>query len=130
MSKPTIHEIKAYRFGMKKRTVKVVTLPAKESIGEATFAFQLKAHNILFEREVKFHPERKWRFDFTINARMAIEIEGGTWIAGRHNRGSSIERDLEKYNEAARLGWVVFRFTTGQVKDGSAIAYILKVLGL
>jgi very-short-patch-repair endonuclease len=65
------------------------------------------------EREHHFHPERRWRFDFALPAKkMAIEIEGGTWVKGAHSRGKHYASDCEKYNHAGMLGWRVFRFTT------------------
>lgn len=96
---------------------------------EETFALHLKAEKIPFEREVRFHPTRKWRFDFVIPDRMvAIEVEGGTFVYGAHNRGRHIASDLEKYNEATRLGWSVYRFDTDMVNDGRASAYIKDIL--
>lgn len=69
------------------------------------------------EREYRFHPTRKWRFDFAYVAeKIAIECEGGTWQGGRHTRGEGFERDCEKYNTAAVLGWRVLRFTAGMLK--------------
>lgn len=84
-----------------------------------------------WEQEYRFHPERKWRFDFA-NPRqiIAIEIDGGTWTAGRHTRGKGYERDCEKLNAATALGWRVFRFTTGMVKSGAMLATIQDVLGV
>jgi hypothetical protein len=35
---------------------------------------------------------------------------------------------MEKYNHAALLGWRVLRFTPAQVLDGTAIAFIHRVL--
>lgn len=68
------------------------------------------------EAEYKFHPKRRWRFDFCHRqSRIAIELEGGTWTGGRHVRGSGFERDCEKYNAAALLGWRVFRLTGGML---------------
>ncbi len=62
------------------------------------------------EREFRFHPTRKWRSDFAhIPSRTLIEIEGGIWINGRHNRGAGFITDIEKYNEATLAGWRVFR---------------------
>lgn len=59
-----------------------------------------------------FHPTRRWRFDFAhLDARVAIEIDGGTWINGRHNRAQGYRKDCEKLNAAAARGWLVFRFT-------------------
>ena len=70
----------------------------------------------------KFHPTRKWMFDRAWPDRMlAVEIDGGTWSGGRHTRGSGYEKDCEKLNEAALLGWTVLRFTSNMVCDGRAM---------
>jgi hypothetical protein len=62
-------------------------------------------------REHRFHPTRKWKFDFAfVNAKVAIEIDGGAWINGRHNRGSGFTKDLEKKNTAQSMGWLVLNF--------------------
>ena len=61
-------------------------------------------------REHRFAAPRRWRFDFAHTETLtAVEIEGGTWIGGRHTRGSGFVADAEKYNEAALMGWTVFR---------------------
>jgi very-short-patch-repair endonuclease len=83
---------------------------------------------IPLEREYKFHPDRRWRFDFAWrDIDVAIEVEGGTWQHGRHNRPQGYENDAEKYNEATRLGWRVYRFTGDMVRDGRALAFLKKV---
>jgi very-short-patch-repair endonuclease len=65
--------------------------------------------------EYKFHEKRKWRFDYAnLEHKIAIEIEGGAYTNGRHTRGTGFINDMEKYNEAAILGWVVFRITPTQ----------------
>ena len=47
--------------------------------------------------ELLFHPKRKWRFDFAWPMKMvALEVEGGVWIRGRHNRPQGFLRDIEK----------------------------------
>lgn len=80
-------------------------------------------------REYRFHPTRKWRFDFAWpEARVAAEVNGGTWVNGRHNRASSIASDYEKVNAAQLLGWRVYQFTGDMVKDGRAIATIGEAL--
>ena len=64
--------------------------------------------------EHKFHPARKWRFDFAWpEVRLALEVEGGVWTGGRHTRGAGFLKDIEKYNVAACLGWRVLRCTPG-----------------
>ena len=81
------------------------------------------------EREVRFHETRKWRFDLAWPAaRVAVEIEGGSYVGGRHTTGPGFWRDLEKYNEAALAGWTVIRVTPRMITDGSAIAWLSRAL--
>ena len=73
-------------------------------------------------REYKFHPTRRWRFDLAfIDHKLAIEIEGGVWIRGRHTRGSGFISDMDKYNNAVLLSWYMLRFTPNDVKVGKAL---------
>jgi len=66
--------------------------------------------------EHRFHPMRKWRFDFVIpEAMVAIELHGGTYSQGRHVRGIGFKKDREKINAAIELGWVVLEYTVDQV---------------
>lgn len=68
------------------------------------------------EKEYRFHPVRKWRFDFAYPVeKIAIEAEGAIWANGRHTRGSGFNKDCEKYNAAAILGWRVLRYTTSNI---------------
>jgi len=70
------------------------------------------------QSEFKFHPSRKWRFDRAYPSLMiGIEIEGGTWSGGRHNREPGFTNDCEKYNSAALMGWRVFRFSGPMMND-------------
>lgn len=74
--------------------------------------------NVLIVQEYTFHHERKWRFDYAIpNLKIAIEQEGGIWLKGKsgHSSGKGISRDMEKYNEANLLGWIVIRRTPEQL---------------
>jgi very-short-patch-repair endonuclease len=65
--------------------------------------------------EYRFHRSRRWRFDYAIpHLRLAIEIDGGVWHYGRHNRPQGYLSDMEKFNAAAALGWVVMKFTPQQ----------------
>nr|DAS93094.1 MAG TPA: DNA mismatch endonuclease [Caudoviricetes sp.] len=63
-------------------------------------------------KEYKFHPERRWRFDYAVPAyKIALEVEGGVWTQGRHTRPQGFLGDIEKYNTATLMGWRVFRTT-------------------
>ena len=65
--------------------------------------------------EYRFHPERKWRWDYAWpNAslfspldytNLALEVQGGIWSRGRHATGAGIKGDMEKFSEGAALGW-------------------------
>jgi len=78
---------------------------------EQEFEWLIKAYKLPEpEREFKFHPTRKWRFDFAWpDKKVAVEIEGGIWIRGGHNRGVGYLKDIEKYNQAVAMDWKVFR---------------------
>ena len=66
--------------------------------------------------EYRFHPTRKWRADFAhLEGKVLIEIEGGTWVAGRHSRGAGYAGDCEKYMEATLLGWRIIRLTPAMI---------------
>lgn len=72
-------------------------------------------------REFMFHRKRRWRFDLAWpDLLIAVEVEGGVWVGGRHVRGEGYEADCEKYNEAQLAGWMVLRFTPGMIKRGKA----------
>lgn len=64
-------------------------------------------------KEYKFHPVRRWRFDYAIPAlKIAVEVDGAVWVGGRHNRPAGYIADMEKLNTAASMGWLVIRVTT------------------
>jgi hypothetical protein len=94
-------------------------------------AFHLKAAGIPFEREYRFHPTRRWRFDFRVgaeSAKVAVEVQGGVWTGGRHATGTGITGDCEKFSVAASLGWRVMPVTPAQVKSGDALHWIERAL--
>ncbi len=97
---------------------------------EELLAWQMKITGLPKpKREFRFHDTRRWRFDFAYpEYRLGIEVEGGTWVQGRHSRGAGFEKDCEKYSEAAILGWLIIRMTTDMVKDGRGIAFVKRAL--
>lgn len=100
------------------------------SEGEELMALHIRVEKLPApEREWRFHPKRFWRFDFAwVSRKLAVEVEGGVWRGGRHTSGAGFTKDTEKYNAAALLGWKVLRFTTQQVRDGTAIATLKEAL--
>ena len=75
--------------------------------------------------EFTFCKGRKWRFDFVwlysdfegVKGRVALEVEGGVFSGGRHTRGAGFLKDIEKYNTAQLLGFILLRTTpTGLCK--------------
>ncbi len=97
---------------------------------EAQFMFQIRACGLSIpEREVRFHPKQKWRFDFAYPEKLlAIEIHGGVWSKGRHVRGSGFTKDCEKYTAAAILGWRILHFTGAHVSTGYAVGKLEEAL--
>lgn len=80
--------------------------------------------------EHRFHSTRRWRFDVAwIEHKLAVEVDGGGFVHGRHSRGTGIERDSEKYAEALLLGWRVLRTTPRQVRQGITLAWIERAMG-
>lgn len=77
------------------------------------------------EKEFKFHPKRKWRFDFAYpDKRIAIEIDGGIWSRGRHVNPQGFINDCEKTNAAGKLGWRVLRIPSNQIHYNETIKLI------
>ena len=97
---------------------------------EETFAFQVRAAGLPEpEREYRFHPTRRWRFDFAWpEAMLAVEIEGGIHTRGRHTRATGFVRDAEKYNTAGEMGWTVLRAPKPMLDDLSVLDMVARIL--
>ena len=126
----------ARRFGVSDTLIRYVSVgkawseKGKRSPLEDSFRRQLEDRDaIKWVEEYRFHPTRKWRFDFCWpEQRLAVEIEGSVWTNGRHTRGSGFIADTEKYNTATLMGWRVLRFDGGAVNDGTAIQTIAPLI--
>ena len=80
-------------------------------------------------REFRFHPRRRWRFDFAWPLyKVAAEVDGGIYSRGRHVRAAGFERDAEKGNAAVLAGWRVLHFTPRHVRSGMAVRAIEALL--
>jgi len=102
---------------------------AKRTALEDKLYGQLNARELRPVRQFRFHPVRKWRSDFAFtHYKLLIEVDGGEWVNGAHNRGAGSARDNEKDHAAIRLGYRVLHFTGSQVRSGYAAREIMGVL--
>lgn len=101
-----------------------------ESPLEAMLYLQFRALQVVLpEREYAFHPVRRWRFDFAWpELRLAVEVEGGVYSHGRHNRPQGFIGDTEKYNAAAEAGWTVLRYTGTAIRSGNAVEQVRTII--
>lgn len=96
-----------------------------------------------FVKEHRFHPTRRWSFDYAFIAeRLAVEYEGGMFSgtgakrcalckrlpSAGHFAINRIKTDAEKYNTAATMNWAVIRVLPTMVDDGTAIETIKRAL--
>jgi len=58
-----------------------------------------------------------------------LEIEGGIWTGGRHNRSAGFLRDMEKYNTAASMGWRVLRVEPKNLLTKSTADLVKRTMG-
>lgn len=81
------------------------------------------------EAEYRFHPVRRWRMDYAWpDAKLALEVDGGVWVRGKHGRGSGIVKDHEKQNHAAALGWRILRVQPRNLLAASTFEFIRQAL--
>jgi len=85
---------------------------------EQKFELLWKACNgPILEKEFNFCPLRKWRADyFHRPTHTLIEVEGGMWTGGRHQRGLGFSADAIKYNVASYMGFRLFRLPASLLK--------------
>lgn len=91
--------------------------------------------------EYAFYPERKWKFDISwpyvnlldgtsINGWVALEVQGGIFIRGRHTNGAALLKEWEKLNTAATLGWRILYCQPSEVCMKTTADMIKKALGI
>jgi len=81
--------------------------------------------------EFRFHNVRRFRFDWAdpVN-KVAIEINGGVWVGGRHTSGAGFIKDMEKLNLATVMGYKILQYTPEQFRRGDPIADLEKIYAL
>jgi len=104
----------------------VTKIPKPLSEGEEAFARFLDLAKIKYVRQCRFNLTRKWTVDFYFYNGVCCEVEGGTFMGGRHSFGQGFENDCEKYNELTRMGYKLYRFTTKTAKNGEAVAWLIE----
>lgn len=81
-----------------------------------------------FQKELLFASPRKFRFDYCFSdVKLAIEVEGGVWEYGRHNRPEGYFKDMIKYNLAVEKGYSVLRYNYEMILKKETIEQIEKV---
>ena len=118
-----------------------MTAPAKAPAIPPLFRAALKAAGLpMPEMELQFHPTRKWRFDYgwwsywstpdgTIRRpAVALEVQGGLFVNGRHSRGAALLKEHEKLSEAAALGWRILFCTPQNLCSAENIDRIKRAL--
>lgn len=100
------------------------------SVWEATLFQQIELRRLpLPVRELAPFPGRRFRFDFAWpDRKLAVEVDGGVWKAGKHTRGAGVQVDAEKSVLAWEAGWRVMRVTPELVRSGRALRAIELVL--
>lgn len=81
--------------------------------------------------EYQFHPKRKWRVDYYFEhegRKVALEVEGGIYQYGRHNRAAGFIKDMEKYNELSVQGIYLLRVLPKNLLKMKTIELISKIL--
>lgn len=102
---------------------------AKQPTSDLFTALCKAAAGVEVVKEHPFHPARRWRFDYAILPhKIAVEVEGGAWTYGRHTRPQGFMADMEKYNQAALMGWRVFRVTPQELCSEKTLSIVRKAV--
>lgn len=84
-----------------------------------------KDHGLEAEPEFMFHEERKWRFDYAfLKFKVGLEVQGGLFTYGGHVRGSGYLQDMEKYNHAAAMGWLIVQCMPKDLCMGETLKFV------
>lgn len=82
--------------------------PVDDSPTDVVFS-AFKRAGLAPQLEYRFHHTRMWRFDVALPENLvAVEIQGGLWTAQSHATRGGYLRDIEKRDEAEKLGWKIY----------------------
>lgn len=85
--------------------------------------------------EVMFAKDRgrRWRIDYFFEVgdkKLAIEVEGGVWKMGRHQRPDGFRGDMEKYNAMEEYGIALYRCEPSTLMNFQTAAFVRQHFGL
>ena len=95
---------------------------------EEDFAVQLRAMKVPFTREVRVCKERRYRLDFVLPGKLAVEVNGGSWVKSGHSTGKGLQRDADKGYECLKAGFRLLTLTSDDVRSGAGIDKVLSLL--
>jgi hypothetical protein len=115
-------------------------LPPKQAYNKKIVTAYYNEHGIhppIFE--YTFCEGRKWRFDLAwpheaclhtcFDGNVAIEVQGGLFTGGRHNRGAAMLKEYEKLNKAACMGWRILYVQPKELCMASTVLLIKEAFG-
>ena len=77
------------------------------------------------KRYAKSKRSKRYRADFAHpEARVTIEVQGGTWNRGRHVQATGYARDARKFNLCQLSDWQVFLLVTETATDKAVLQEI------
>lgn len=105
--------------------------PRKKTMSKEKEAFDQWLRQVFGPRlvtEYKFHPTRKWKFDYALLAeKIGIEFDG-LYGGGAHTSPAMVAKDSEKINQAQLHGWVVIRANANSVRSGQAFRDVMQAV--
>ena len=83
--------------------------------------------------EHRFHPLRRWRFDYAVPAiKLAVEYHGHAGFQGRiasgHSTIKGLTNDCERINQAIAHGWRVLAFTALHFRQDGRLKHNLRTV--
>lgn len=114
------------------RLAEILAANGVESQLELSLLNKLKDAGLpLGEAQVLGIPGRKFAFDRAwVAQKVAVNVQGATFVKGGHSSGMGIERDCEVACLAALAGWTYLPVTKHQIKSGQAVRWIAQALGV
>lgn len=103
--------------------IRLLKLPAPET--EYRFAYHHVGPGKDIRKRLAAAGLKDYRFDFAWPShKLAVEVEGGSFVNGRHTRGVGFRDDCHKYHAAMMLGWTVYRCEETLIRKGKAVEFI------